>query len=362
MLTMTRPVAVMSVATLLCVAASACEGVLGDVEVHPAPSGRAPTEAPAGGAGTVAGGGPREPSPSARPPLDVSVAAPGSVQGASGSGGASSAPDAGAEEPQPDAASSPEPPPPPPPPPRPVLVVDPASELERIGTEGGGPRLAVCQGGVFIGVRPTANPSEEVFGQRIAFLEPICGTATVVPAASADPAAARIVLLRDDAVVSWSVSDPFLGVPDLTVPDDRLVWITQPETLCPDAAPVLVGLSGEYDPVAPDATDTAALRSLVIECAPIVAASDGIDIIAAASGHQFISQADSFAVSGTDTYGSSCQGGSVMTQLLVHAGFWLDGFVVGCSSLRSPHLAGEACAAESECQSGICAEARCNPE
>jgi hypothetical protein len=219
--------------------------------------------------------------------------------------------------------------------------------------------LASCEGGVLIGVRPTANPSEEVFGQRIAFLEPICGTASWVAADPAEPA--RIVLARDDAALTWSDSEPFVGLPNLTVPDERLVWVTQPETLCPEATPVLVGLSGEYDPVAPDAVDTAALRSLVIECAPLVAASNGVDVAASPSGHQFISQADSFAIGGTDNYQSSCPGGGVMTQLLLHAGFWLDGFVIGCSSLRSPHLAGEACAAESECQSGVCTDSSCGP-
>jgi hypothetical protein len=358
---MTRRVTVMSVATLLCVAASACEGVLGDVEVHPAPSGGVAPDEARGGAGGVAGGGPREPSPSSRPPLDVSATAPGTAQGSPrADAGVSPELDAGVDGPGPDAASPPELPPPALP--RPVLVDDPAAQLELIGHEGGSPRLASCEGGVLIGVRPTANPSEEIFGQRIAFLEPVCGTASLVPADPATAALERIVLVRDDAVVSWSDTEPFIGLPDLTVPDDRLIWVTQPETLCPDTAPVLVGLSGEYDPVAPDATDTAAIRSLVIECAPLVAAPDGVGVGAALSGHQFISQADSFAIGGSDSYQSSCQGGSVMTQLLVHAGFWLDGFVVGCSSLRSPHLAGEACAVESECQSGTCTDAVCAPE
>jgi hypothetical protein len=353
---MTRRVALVSVATLLCVAASACEGVLGDVEVHPAPSGPAAAGAAQGGAGPVTVD-PREPSPSSRPPLDVSAALPGStLPGADA--GASPELDAGVDGPGPDAASPSEPPPPALP--RPVLVDFPAAELEPIGsTVGGSPRLGSCEGGVLVGVRPTANPSEEIFGQRLVFLEPVCATASIVPADPADPSAERIVLVRDDAVVRWSDSDPFVGLPDFTVPDDRLIWITQPESLCPEAAPVLVGLSGEYDPVAPDTTDTAAIRSLVIECAPLVAASSSVDVGAATSGHQFISQADSFAVEGTDIYQSSCQGGSVMTQLQVHAGYWLDGFVVGCSTLRGPHLAGAACAADDECQSGVCIDSVC---
>jgi hypothetical protein len=95
-----------------------------------------------------------------------------------------------------------------------------------------------------------------------------------------------------------------------------------------------VGLSGEYDPVAPDVMNTSAIRSLFVECAPLLLAPNGIDVSADAAGHQLISNADAFAVRGAVTYRSSCEGGAVMTQILVHAGFWLDGFVLGCSSLR----------------------------
>jgi len=114
-----------------------------------------------------------------------------------------------------------------------------------------------------------------------------------------------------------------------------LIWVVQPTTLCPEAAPVLVGLSGQYDPIAPDYPSSDAIRSLVIECAPLVIAPNEIDIVAATAGHQLISQADGFATTGTATYQSSCPGGSVVTQIHVDAGYWLDGFVLGCSRLRS---------------------------
>jgi len=99
---------------------------------------------------------------------------------------------------------------------------------------------------------------------------------------------------------------------------------------------VLVGVSGEYDPVAPDDAESAAIRSLVIECAPLLLASDGSGVSAAVAGHQRISQADSFAIPGAASYESSCESGSVVTQIHVDSGFWLDGFVLGCSRLRSP--------------------------
>jgi hypothetical protein len=213
-------------------------------------------------------------------------------------------------------------------------VDGPAALLPRLGIEGGDPRLGICQGGFVIGVRTTANPSVEVFGQRLTFVEPICGTALQRrPDPAADPSG-TISVIRDDSIVDWSVTDGFLGIPLRDVPDPRLIWVLQPETLCPEDTPVAVGLSGEYDPVAPDVMDTAAIRSLFIECAPLTVAPNGVDVTASESGHQLVSHADSFAVTGAATYRSACEGGAVTTQIQVHAGFWLDGFVLGCSRLR----------------------------
>jgi hypothetical protein len=215
--------------------------------------------------------------------------------------------------------------------------------------------LGSCREGLVIGIRSTANPSEEVFGQRITFIEPICAQAFNTPARS-------VTLLRNESILAWDETGDFLGVPPTEVPDPRLIWVPQPDTLCPESAPVLVGLSGEYDPIAPDSVDTAAIRSFVIECAPLVVAPNGIDVSAADSGHQLISQADGFAAIGTDVYTAACEGGGVMTTILVHSGFWLDGFVLGCSNLRSPRLAGEPCSEARECQSDVCSpEGACAP-
>jgi len=224
------------------------------------------------------------------------------------------------------------------------VVAGPAVELELLGVAEGEPRLGVCQGGVVIGVRPTANPSEETFGQRITFIEPICGkmlqyspeplgTAAGTTAAGTT-AAGTIRVTRDDALVAWSETDGFQGVPPTEVPDPSLIWVLQPATVCPEATPVVVGLSGEYDPVAPDVMNTSAVRSLFVECAPLLLAPNGIDVVADESGHQLISNADSFAVGGGARYRSSCPGGAVTTQIQVHAGFWLDGFALGCSALH----------------------------
>lgn len=350
---MLRHLALLSLALVPCSFLSACDAVLGSVDVAPPQSpspvggeqpGTPPVSYPPPGVGTTSPFPPVTPAPSA------------------GAGG--SAPDAGPELPgsesEPDAAVSNPPestlpdasPPEVTPPvdaPRPVVADGPASTLERVGVDGGGPRLGACERGFVIGVRPTANPSTDVFGQRIVFLEPICGTAR------SEDTLGGIQVSRDDSVLRWDVSGEFLGEPSFEVPDDRLVWVPQPETLCPDTAPALVGLSGEYDPVAPDATDTAAIRSLVIECAPLFVADDGVVVAADTAGRQLISRADSFAGIGTDTYRSVCDGGTVITQFQIDAGFWLDGFVLGCSALRSPFAAGAACSGDYQCQSGFCA-------
>jgi hypothetical protein len=309
------------------------------------------------------------PQPRSEPELGVGQEAPGQIPPrpllplpAAGTGGSNgvppaaavdagqaTSPDAGADAG--DVSSGPDAAPPPPAPllPRPVLVDAPATTLERIGVEGGEPHLGLCEQGFVIGVRPTANPGEEVFGQRLTFVEPICGTA------QGDALSGALRVTRDDSILRWDESGDFQGAPTTDVPDERLIWQVQ-------SAPALVGVTGEYDPVAPDGADSAVIRSLVIECAPLAIAPNGIDVIADGVGHQLIARADSFAAGGEEEYRSACEAGTVVTQLVLHAGFWLDGFVVGCSSLRSPQPGGAACAEARDCQSGVCSDdGACSP-
>lgn len=314
---MARLSVVPSIAVILCLANSSCEG---DVAVFTSRLGAVPAWGDAG---------PMEPPGMDAPPTSSVVPADASPVGVlpPAPSAAPSRPDAGTLGMEPD-------PPPAPAVSRDVVAAGPAVELPRLGFDGGEPRLGVCQGGVVVGVRTTANPSEDVFGERLTFIEPICGKAQHQrPDPAGDPAG-TISVVRDDSMVTWAETDGFLGIPITAVPDPRLLWVLQPATLCPDTAPVLVGLSGEYDPVAPDVTDTAAIRSLVIECAPLVLAPNGVDVAAGESGHLLLSNADSFAADGAATYRSACEGAAVTTQIQVHAGFWLDGFVLGCSSLR----------------------------
>ena len=331
-------------AALTALAGSACEALMGEVDVTDRPK-----EAMGALQADPARPGPALEFPSFPNGLGPSPPAPG-IEPAQSTDAGTAAPaisDAGSPPAPPDAA-------PPAPPPRPI-VVDAPTPLELVGIVGGGPRLGTCQGGVVVGVRATANPSTETFGQRLTFIEPLCASASV----SGNPASPTVTLTRDETLVNWSTGEPFLGVPSLEVPDSRLTWVPQPPAFCPDSAPVLVGLSGQYDPIAPDDTETAALRSLVIECAPLALAANGVDLGIAAAGHLLISQADNFAASGSATYRSSCAEGTAVTQMQLHSGFWLDGFVLGCSALRAPRAVGEACAEGRECQSGVCAGGSC---
>jgi len=356
---MFRPTAVAPIAAIFCLFGASCQALTGDVDVIPvppaAPVAQGPVNAgdgtPSQGSddrdpalpGNAAPGGAVVEAPVVDAPLDDGVPPTGDGVGALPS---DNEVDAG---PPPLAA-------------RPVLVAGAAAELERVGGTGGEPHLGICQGGIVIGIRPTANPSEDVFGQRVTSVEPVCGTLTLEPGTPGDPASRRVRAVPDAQILIWPVTDVLQGPPPTEVPDPRLIWVAQPPTLCPESAPVLVGLSGEYDPTAPDVSDTAAIRSVVIECAPLVVEPDGIQVSATEFGRQLITRGDSFAAEGTAEYASSCSGGTVITQILVQAGFWLDGFVLGCSSLASPHLAGEPCTDGAECQSGVCGSAAtCEP-
>jgi hypothetical protein len=345
--------AVTSIATILTwLAGSSCQDVLGGIDVVPAPQSAVPVP-PATGVSPGTSGNPSVPPFGGPLPFPAGVM-PGAPLPRLDAG--MTLADAGALDAAVDAAPDLTPLPP-----RPIVVGDLVAELTRVGVDEGGPRRGSCAGGIITGVRPTANPREEVFGQRLTFIEPICARVSHVPAAGlAEPARALITLVRDDAIVNWDAGD-FLGIPPTEEPDPRVTFVVQPETFCPEGAPVLVGLSGRYDPIAPDSTTTAAFRSLVIECAPLVVADNGVDVVASDAGHQLIAQVDSFP-GGEAAYASACVGGSVLTAMVIHAGFWLDGFELGCSSLRSPRLPGEPCLAERDCQSGACApEGACAP-
>lgn len=344
---MTRPQAISALVAITGLAGSACEALIGGVDVSERPNetmGALQTAPPPA----------QQSDSSIRPLPDTSVPSPPLTEpsveppASADAGVVDAAPiDAGSTPAPPDAAPAA-------PTSRPI-VVDAPSQLELVGIVGGGPRLGTCQGGVVVGVRATANPSAGDFGQRLTFIEPLCASASV----TGDPASPSITLTRDDAIVNWSTSDPFLGLPSTEVPDTRLVWVPQPPAFCPDTAPVLVGLSGQYDPTAPDDTATAALRSLVIECAPLALAANGVALEVAAAGHLLISQADNFSASGSDSYRSSCAEGNAVTQILLHSGYWLDGFELGCSALRAPKAVGELCSEGRDCQSGGCSGGIC---
>src|SRR5690606_2725292 len=150
---------------------TSCQSITGSVDVITPPSGPVAAPGPMS-SGQMPSTGDRVPPPGFGAPPAVDATFPPGAPPLMDSGDA--AVDAGAAPP--DAG-----PPPRPPAPRPVLVASAASELERVGEEGGEPHLGVCEGGVVIGIRPTANPSAAIFGERVTFVEPICGRLMLEP-------------------------------------------------------------------------------------------------------------------------------------------------------------------------------------
>lgn len=322
---------------------SGCEGLLGSVDLASAPERSVEPAEPSAGVG----GSP--PQGTTAPARDVpTVMWPAPVSPAPEPPRPPVTPDAGA-----DAGGDAAPAPPVPVTERPVLVEGPPAPLELVGFIGGEPYLGACQGGVVIGVQPTANPEPGVFGERLTFIEPICGALVHHPGSNAGGDGV-VRVTRADALLDWSSTEPFLGEPPRESPDERVIWQLQPAALCPEAAPVLVGLRGQFNAPVPDTGTTAVFRSLTLECAPLIVADNGIDIVASPSERQLVARVDSFAAAGPAAYQATCEEGRVPTQLLVHAGFWLDGFVLECASLRSPKLEGEPCTSGAECQSTVC--------
>src|SRR3954467_7454016 len=144
--------------TLLSIAAASCQTLIGSVDLSSAPQSPAlQSPGPAGDpdytAAPIQALNPA-PLPTSTPAIGVPSAAPPSSGEAPSTGvalepeapqrdaGSIQGPDSGSVNLGPDAGPAPFIP-------RPILV-DPASDLERVGIVGGGPRLGTCPGGVAI--------------------------------------------------------------------------------------------------------------------------------------------------------------------------------------------------------------------
>jgi len=243
--------------------------------------------------------------------------------------------------------------------PRPVVVDVPLVELALVGTGGGEERLGACRDGVLIGLRQVANPNPGQWGERITFVEPICARLYDLPPVAPDPSGARVTVAQDDTRVVWSAPVVVPAPPDYAAPPEGVVWTPLEPLLCPPSAPVVVGLYGQYD-VAPDDDRTSIFPWMALECAPLSVTRDGIDVVAGAAQEYMIEQTATFPWIGETPYESLCPPGAVATQLRLYSGYWLDGYRLGCATVRRADVVGGPCTLPRECQSGVCGgDGRC---
>jgi hypothetical protein len=212
-----------------------------------------------------------------------------------------------------------------------------------------------------IGLRQVANPNPGQWGERITFVEPLCARLYDLPPIASDPSGARVAVTQDDTRVVWSAPVVVPAPPDYAAPPAGVVWTPLAPLLCPPSAPVVVGLFGQYD-VAPDDDRTSMFPWMALECAPLAVARDGIDVIAGAAQEYIIEQTATYPWLGPTPYESLCPPGAVATQLRLNSGYWLDGFRLGCNTIRRADVGGASCTQPRECQSEICGgDGRCAP-
>jgi hypothetical protein len=99
---------------------------------------------------------------------------------------------------------------------------------------------------------------------------------------------------------------------------------------------VVVGIFGEYDAVSPEDARTGLFAWMALECAPLVLAADGVAVIPAPlEQHEIVvEQTATFPWRGELYYESICPPTTVLTELRVRAGYWLDGVQLGCAALH----------------------------
>lgn len=227
-----------------------------------------------------------------------------------------------------------------PPPSRPVLVGDVLSGSAFAGAQEGDERLGLCgSGSVMVGVSFYFYPAGA--GDRLGFLAPVC-------ARFGDDPAAPLDWTRDDAALFWAQSDELLSDPPLPLAGQLLG-----ELVCPPPL-VVTGARGFLDAAPP----TAIVRDVTLECAPVnevfassqVVADRGSALLIASGALPFV---------GPAPYAIGCDDGSAAVAVFESSGTWLDGFALGCTPLRRPRLAGDACNAGDACQSGVCSAGSC---
>jgi len=225
--------------------------------------------------------------------------------------------------------------------PRPIRALGDAVSSGLVGGLTGTDDRARCVEGVLVGFNYAFNDAAHPqFPSRLTFVRPVCATPVVVDEG---------LDLSAPGALAWSVvggDDGSLVRPDAARP-----------LLCPEGYAV-VGLTGSVDEVG---TQLFAVRELEIECAPLAVQDGRVDIVrgpvASVAAERFS------ATPGMLPVEVSCNGGTTAaTGAIVRWGSWLDGVGLQCSRLIWPFTAGQGCALDEDCQSGVCESfATCAP-
>ena len=227
--------------------------------------------------------------------------------------------------------------------PRPIRALGDAVPTGLVGGLTGTDDRARCVEGVAIGFNYAFNDgAHPQFPNRMTFAVPICAVPSVVDGA---------LDFSEPAPLAWSV----VGGDDATVTRP----VTTRSVLCPVGYAV-VGLTGSMDEVQAE-PQLFAVRELEIDCAPVFVRDGRIDLargpVASVATESFSSAPGAYRVE------VACDGRTTAaTGAVVRWGSWLDAVGLSCSRLAWPFTAGQGCALDEDCQSGVCESfATCAP-
>lgn len=227
--------------------------------------------------------------------------------------------------------------------PRPIRALGDAVPSGLVGGPTGQDDRARCVEGVAIGFNYAFNDgAHPQFPNRMTFAVPICAVPSVVDG---------VLDFSEPAPLAWSV----VGGDDSSVTRP----VTTRSVLCPVGYAV-VGLTGSMDEVQPE-PQLFAVRELEIDCAPVLVRDGRIDL---ARGPVASVAMESFSPApGAYRVEVACDGRTTAaTGAIVRWGSWLDAVGLSCSRLVWPFTAGQGCALDEDCQSGVCESfATCAP-
>lgn len=226
-------------------------------------------------------------------------------------------------------------------PPRPVVIGEPDPTLALQGSlTGGEARLALCPGGVLVGLAYQWYTSTAPQPDRLSFAWPLC--------ISLDPGT-PLLIEGVSILESWT---------PMNLADPVFAALRDGEQFNAIGCPpnhYVVGIDGSYDAL----EGTVLFRSLGLQCAPLATDPERSDVV---HGPIVSVLAPPIApVLGATGFTQPCPPGTAAAQLDLRFGLWLDAVGLRCAPVRWPFTAGHVCESGPECQSGTCEAARCAP-